>query len=39
MNNVPLYLPLGFVATVLLTCFFLVKAAHGNRIVGFVLIM
>lgn len=39
MNNVPLYLPLGFVATVLLTCFFLVKAAHGNKIVAGLLIL
>lgn len=39
MNNVPLYLPLGFVATVLLTCYFLVKAAHGNRIVASLLII
>lgn len=39
MNNVPLYLPLGFVATILLTCFFLVKAAHGNRILAISLIV
>jgi hypothetical protein len=39
MNNVPLYLPLGFVATVLLTCFFLVKAAHGNKIVASLLMI
>lgn len=39
MNNVPLYLPLGFVATVLLTCFFFVKAAHGNKIVALMLII
>lgn len=39
MNNVPLYLPLGFVATVLLTCYFLVKAAHGNKIVASLLII
>lgn len=39
MNNVPLYLPLGFVATVLLTCYFLVKAAHGNRILASLLII
>lgn len=39
MNNVPLYLPLGFVATVLLTCFFLVKAARGNKIVALILII
>ncbi|MGV3595796.1 MAG: hypothetical protein ACO1NK_11130 [Sediminibacterium sp.] len=39
MNNVPLYLPLGFVATVLLTCYFLIKAAHGNRILASLLII
>ena len=39
MNNVPLYLPLGFVATILLTCYFLVKAAHGNKIVASLLIV
>lgn len=39
MNNVPLYLPLGFVATVLLTCYFLVKAAHGNRMLASLLII
>lgn len=39
MNNVPLYLPLGFIATILLTCYFLVKAAHGNKIVASLLII
>ena len=39
MNNVPLYLPLGFVATILLTCYFLVKAAYGNKIVAGLLIV
>lgn len=39
MNNVPLYLPLGFAATVLLTCFFLVKATRGNKLIAILLIV